>query len=415
MKKFKTLLLGTVMVCSFAMLTACGKTPEVTEDDVMDGLEEEGIITEEMDEDSYSVEIGETDLNDEEDKATVEVTLTRTEGYMKYTTDYELKFKLNADKDGWKYRDGKYEKGETKEELAKGITDEDAKNKLDSSWNSVYVEDADKSFYFGSDIKEYNITDAETDLEEKKSVVTFEATVESGYCTYNIVYDVTFGYDYGWSIKEIETTDCETEYIDGYEDEIDADTVISDLKGATADIYCMGQYIRFSETEEFTLDVKDSRREDYYTYIDGEFSLKYKGEVVKGTITVEYHFNDDDKEWQLYDIDDYEVTSYDTVLAGTWTGTHTENGATYTVVIDGTDYLENGSMKAKVTIVASAGTFEYDATAYYYPEYQEYSINHETWVTEPENSWEYDTSFYGKIEDGKLVESWGDATFTKSE
>ena len=142
MKKFKNLLLGTVMVCSFAMLTACGKTPEVTEDDVMDGLEEEGIITKEMDEDSYSVEIGETDLNDEEDKATVEVTLTRTEGYMKYTTDYELKFKLNADKDGWKYRDGKYEKGETKEELAKGITDEDAKNKLDSSWNSVYVEDA---------------------------------------------------------------------------------------------------------------------------------------------------------------------------------------------------------------------------------------------------------------------------------
>ena len=32
MKKFKTLLLGTMMVCSFAMLTACGKTPEVTED-----------------------------------------------------------------------------------------------------------------------------------------------------------------------------------------------------------------------------------------------------------------------------------------------------------------------------------------------------------------------------------------------
>lgn len=407
MKKFKALILGLTMVCAVGMFTACGEVPEVSEDDVMDALEDEGIITDEMDEESYSVEIKETELNDEKNKADVTCVFTVTQGYIKYETEYELKFKLKDDKESWKYRD-KIEAGEVKETLAKGIDEDDIEDEL--SWE--YLEIDGNYFEFGYDITDYEVTDQETDLEEKTDVLTIEGTVDSGFTTYEFTAELTFTYDWGWYLEETEVTEYETTYAEGYATDIDEDTLKEDLMDSSSYIYAEGFYYYFSDATSLDVTVTDMQRNNSYATVTADVVMEYNGVTVSATVEVEYYYYEYDKEWDYNYFNDYEVTSWDSDIFGTYTGTDA-NGTTYTLTIKN-EKQEWNYFYAEVSITNATETYSYSAyVGQYDPDDGYICVYSNEWIVEPVDSWTWMESFYGYIADGKYTEEYGDYTLTK--
>ncbi len=404
MKKFKALVLGLTMVCAVGMFAACGKVPEVTEDDVLDALEEEGIINEDMDEEDYSVEIDETDVNEDGDRADVTCTLTVTSGYMKYETEYELKFKIRDDKESWKYRD-KYEVKDTKESLAKGIDEDDIEDEL--SWESIEVDG--KYLYFEDEITDYEVTEQKTDLEEKEDVLTIEGEAECGFSEYTFTAELTFVYDYGWYLNEKEVTDYEVSYIDGYEVEFDANSIADELKDNGAYVYALGAYYYFSDADSVNITVNDTEFDGYYANVDATAELTFNGTVITTDYDIEYYFDEYDVEWSLNDYyyDEATVTSD---VFGTYTGTNSE-GETWTLTIK--DEFNDWDYYAAEISVQSPTDGNYSYTAYlsgYNAKDGEITIYSDEWIVEPSaDSWAYMESLYGYILDGKYTDDWDES------
>ena len=298
MRKFKALLLGSVMVFSLAMLTACGEVPEPTKDDVIDALVDEDMITKEFKkEGDYELKIDKVKINDDQDRATVDCTLTVQNGPMSTSTEYEVKFKIRDDKESWKTRSA--EAGEVKSELTKEITDEEIKDAL--VWESISA--SDYYITLSDDEVEYEIGKNKLNKEDNSDTVIITGTSDEGYVTVSFEVEYKFVYSGGWYASSEDVKDSSVEYAEGYEIDDIAD---EDFQAMLADdyesIYVMGYgYAADDEDVKYSdVELKEIEYSGEYSYADINFKVA-EGDVeftVESEVTLYYDL--DDEKWFFY-------------------------------------------------------------------------------------------------------------------
>ncbi len=393
MKKFKALILGSIMVFSFAMLTACGEVPEPTEDDVMDALVDEDLITKEFKkEGDYELKIDKIKINDDQDRATVDCTLTVQNGPISTSTEYEVKFKIRDDKESWKTKSA--EVGEVKTELTKEITDEEIEDAL--SWESISVED----YYISlsDDDVDYKIGKHNLDKESNSDTVVITGTSDEGYLTISFEVEFKFVYSGGWYASSENVTDSSVEYAEGYEiDEISDEDFQTMLADEYESIYVMG-YGYDADSDDVTIsEVKLDEIEynDNYSYADISFTVA-EGDVeftVDSEVTLYYDL--DEEEWEFYYFNDYEITSFTCGSQGKWTGTNDED--TVIITVEDELYEDDDYLKATVDVTTKDGV-KYSYAAYvseYEPGNLYMAIIGDEWIVEPTDTTVEMYTYYG--------------------
>lgn len=393
MKKFKALILGSIMVFSLAMLTACGEVPEPTEDDVMDALVDEDLITKEFKkEGDYELKIDKIKINDDQDRATVDCTLTVQNGPISTSTEYEVKFKIRDDKESWKTKSA--EVGEVKTELTKEITDEEIEDAL--SWESISVED----YYISlsDDDVEYKIGKHNLDKESNSDTVVITGTSDEGYLTISFEVEFKFVYSGGWYASSENVTDSSVEYAEGYEiDEISDEDFQTMLADEYESIYVMG-YGYDADSDDVTIsEVKLDEIEynDNYSYADISFTVA-EGDVeftVDSEVTLYYDL--DEEEWEFYYFNDYEITSFTCGSQGKWTGTNDED--TVIITVEDELYEDDDYLKATVDVTTKDGV-KYSYAAYvseYEPGNLYMAIIGDEWIVEPTDTTVEMYTYYG--------------------
>lgn len=419
MKKFKALLLGSVMVFALGMLTACGKVPEPTVDDVVEALVDEDVITKEQKkEGKYEVKINDIDINDDQDKATVECEFTIQDGPISKTTEYEIKFKIRDDKETWRVRSGKVEAGETKSELTEEISDDKAKELI--AWDSFEVEDE----YVSMDDENttYEIKEHKLDKEAMTDTVTVEGTAKEGYLDITFTVKYTFSYSGNWYLTTDEVTESSSEYVDGYEiTDLKTEDFATMLADDGESFWVMGYYYN-ADSEDVTISDVVLGEIEYsgsYAYADVSFVVKEADVEFVMDSEVVLYFDTETSEWAFNYFNDYSLTSFKCGAIGTWKGTNNED--TVVITIDDTLVEDDDNLSASITITTPEGvTGTYDA---YINEYEPgnlyMSIEDLDWTTEPSDTSLSKETFYGYYDETistfKGAYSWDKWSFTKQQ
>ncbi len=236
MKKMRHLLLAVVMVLMLAMLTGCG-VENPTEADVKKVLEKVGAIpTDDEDadkddedsdkddadkddekeevKDSYTVKIDKVKLNDDKDRADVDATLTIKTALVTYEEEYEIRFRLNDDKE-WNVKKSRLEDDVecVGKKLTEGIPEEELKKVLKNAYSFTFGEGKrieGSAIADSMSIKEHKLSE-----EEMEDVVTIEGTVEQDITKYSykmdvaVVYYDTYAY---WGLNTYELVSCDISY-----------------------------------------------------------------------------------------------------------------------------------------------------------------------------------------------------------
>ena len=414
MKKFKALMLGFVMLMAVGMFTACGDVPEPTEDDILDAFEDEEILTkDQIKNEEYELEIGDIEIDDDQEKATVECTLSITNGSVCYSTEFELKFKIKDDKESWKFR--KLEAGETTEKLVAGISDEDLESYL--SWSSFSI-DGDY-IYFDSSTTEYEIKEHKLDAEEKTDTITIEGTGQYGLKTYEFTLECVCQYEYGWNSPSIEVVESDSEYVEGYEHEFTEEEVMETIQEYDSYIYVMGvdYYFTDSDMKVEGVEIGEVEFDEFYCTLNADATIS-KGDIkFTKMVEISYEFDTDSKEWELNWINWWDTTSFTCSAIGTWVGTVNGNSVTLTI---SEEFLEDYTCPKVLVEGITAEGEAYSYTAYV----GSYGVGEDSvaymeiwayeWVTKVDTVWM--SSFEGYIgADGVFVPeySWDEWSFTK--
>ncbi len=419
MKKFKTLLLGSLMVMTFSILTACGKVPEPTADDVIEALVDEDVITKEQKkEGNFEVKINEVEINEDQDKATVECEFTIQDGPISKTTEYEIKFKIRDDNETWKVRKGKVEAGETKSELTEEITDEKVKELI--AYDSFSAED--EYISLSDDTTTYEIKEHSLDKEAMTDTVTVEGVATEGYRVISFTVKYTFAYSGSWYWSSDEVTESSAEFVDGYEiEELKTEDFAQMLADDGESFWIMGYYYD-ADSEDVTISDVVLGEIEYngrYAYADVTFVVKEADVELALDSEVVLYFDTDTSEWSFNYFNDYTLTSFKCGAIGTWKGTNNED--TVVITIKDTLVEDDDNLSASITITTPEGvTGTYDAYIYEYePDNLYMSIEDLEWTTEPSDTSLYKETFYGYYDETistfKGRYSWDKWSFTKEQ
>ena len=416
MKKFKGLFLGLTLLFAIGMLTACGKVPEPTERDVLKGLEKEGYISEtQVDEDVFSVQMKEVEIDDDKEGATVECVLSSDQEYVRVNTEYKIKFKIRDDKESWKVR--KVTQNETTYELINSISDTDLENRL--YWESIEIDGV--YIYFYNDSTTYTVVDHEINAEAMTDVVTLEVTGSSSYkeVKATVKYTLRYDYSYGsWYTDAVEIVDTETSYVEGYEITLAEDRVIEDIIDEKDYVYMLGCYY-YIDSDEITISnvrIGENQYNDSYMNVPVTITVSYEDVSFDVTYDLQYYFDSYDMEWEIYWLQITAYENFNSNFVGVWTGTSEDGQVTLTINDffheDYTDYLD-----VVVEITTDDGQ-TYSFSAYvnsYNPETGYIYIYDYDWIEEPTESY-YREDFYGYIDETTFESDdyWYDFTLTKS-
>ncbi len=419
MKKFKALMLGSVMVMSFSMLTACGKVPEPTVDEVIEALVDEDVISKEQKkEGKFEVKINEVEINEDQDKATVECDLTIQDGPVSKTTEYEIKFKIRDDKESWRVRKGKVEAGETKSELTEKISDDKVKELIE--YDSFTAED--QYINLNDDTTTYEIKEHKLDKKAMTDTVTIEGTSKEGYLDVTFTIKYTFSYSGNWYWTTDEVTESSSEYVDGYEiKELKSDIFAKMLSDDSESFWIMGYYYN-ADSEDVSISnvvLGEIKYEGKYAYADVTFDVKEADVEFTLDSDVVLYFDTDSSQWSFNYFNDYTLTAFKCGAIGTWKGTNDDD--TVVITINDTLVEDDDNLSASITITTPEGvTGTYDA---YINEYEPgnlyMSIEDLDWTTKPEDSSLYKETFYGYYDETittfKGAYTWDKWSFTKEQ
>lgn len=376
MKRIKVLAVSLVLIFAIGCLTACGKVEKPTKNDVIDALIDEKYLTEEeTDVERFGVSIEKNKLNGDEDRATVECVVTTPNGSLNKKTTYKVTFKLRDDK-SWKCRE--VEKVSTKEELAAGITDEDAKEIL--AYQRILA--GENNVYFSNEKTVYEIGSHETDLEAKTDKVTVTGSTETAYKTIKFEVVFTFTYSSYWNVTSSEVVSFSEDYIESYKLEPTAEQVIADLKGKDLSLTILDTRYYFTSAGVNVSDIKVEKSQlDRNTgYVPVTFTINMSD--VAATVEAKLYYYYSNSVWAFRSISEWKLVSYKCNAIGKWVGTDGDNKVTITI----TDEIYNSRyLKAEVTGVAANGD-EYKYSAYideYEPDNSYMSVQAETWVQRP--------------------------------
>lgn len=423
MRKFKALLLGLTMVSAVAMFAACGKdVKEPTEEDIIDALVDEDLITKDQAKGDYEFKIKEVEFNDDKDKVTVECTLGVENGYVLETTEYTVKFRLRDDGESWRARSASAGDKETK--LVKGIEDDDIKDLI---WYDSFTA-GDEYIYFSDDETTYEVKKHALNEKENIDVVTIEGTSEAGFKSIKFTVEYTFKYETSWNEwddQDYKVVDEKVEYVDGYEMTLTKEDIAQAYVDESEYVYVMGYYYDLYEDNGSSITdavVNEINYSDTYAYVSAD--VTFTEDDVTATVNVEltYWFDTDDKQWYIQWIDMNKVVSYTCNAVGTWNGSN-EDGTTYVLTIKDTLYVVDDEtynyLAAEVSATSPEGvTYSYYA---YIDEYEPgnmyMSVEVGNWIVEPTDTSIWAEDFSGYYTEEGVFEgaySWDDWTFTKS-
>ncbi len=418
MKKFKSLVLSLSMLCAVGIMTACGKVPEPTTDDVVEALVDEDIITKEQKkEGKFEVKINEVEINDDQDRATVECDFTIQDGPLSKTTEYEIKFKIRDDKETWRVRKGKVEAGEVKTELTEEIPDDKVKELL--TWGGFNAEG--EYISLGDSTTSYKIKSHKLDKKAMTDVVTIEGTATEGFLDVEFTVEYSFAYSSNWyQTGEVKVTESKSEFVEGYEMTELADGDFEQMLADKGKTFRVMGYRYSAESEDVSVsDVKLGEIEYNGSYSTAEVTFTIKEKDVELTIEskVVFYFDIDNKEWSISYFDEEKLTSFKCGAIGTWNGTNEEDKVVIT--INDTLLEDKSCLSASVTVTNAEGvTGTYDAYIYEYNPSDYYmAIEDGDWTVEAADSSLQKLSFYGNM-DEKLSTfkgryDWDKWSFTK--
>lgn len=354
MKKLRILILTLVFVLCLG-LAGCGKKIEApTVADVEKALKDEGYLPksekdddddkkkdkkEEADDedskdedskddekseeskDGYEIKIEKSKLNDDKDKATLDVVLVQTEGSIEKTTEFDMTFKLKDDKETWKIKS--IDKGDVEEKLSKGITEEELKKGLKYAGyqlnDDVYVsaEDVEKLSIEKNELVAAEMKDMVTvNIEGKRGIREFKASAEVE-CSY-------MSYDNSWSciVKKIVSSDVK--FADSYKFELKEDDIVAAIKAdENSTVYFLSRRVPAKEIN-FSGIKYDPVTLNGETYISVEATgaLEFKGITSTATMTLRYQYDANDG-WKLESVRTSVDDNYDVPVAGKYAGTGT--------------------------------------------------------------------------------------------
>lgn len=418
MKKIKMLGLALVMTSALAMLTACGKVPEPTEDDVVEALVDEDVLTKEQKkEKNYEVKIDKVDINDDQDRATVDCSLILSDGPISRTTEYEIKFSIRDDKESWKVRKGKVTAGDSKTELTKEISDDEIKKLFEYesfSTENDYIELNDEN-------TTYEIGKHKLDKEAMTDTVTITGTADEGYVKINFTVEYVFMYSGQWFTSDEEVVEAEEEYSEGYDlSDTKAEDIIDMLATADEDFYIMGysyklygDSVKIENAEFGDIEYRDTTAEVPLSFKLTQGNVSFKIDTV-----AHLKFDESSSEWTNEYVYDTVVSEVKADIVGTWNGSDDE-GNTYVLKINDTFKKNSTDLSAEVSIKTAAGA-SYSYTAYvsdYDIDENTIDIYGDTWISKPSDTSVNMQSFDLKIEGTSLKSewSWDSYTFTKAQ
>lgn len=419
MRKFKALMLGTVMLCAVSMFTACGKVAEPTEDEVIDALVREDVMTKDQKkEGDFKIEIEKVKINDDQDKATVDCKLQIQDGPLSKTTEYEIKFKYDEDDKEWNVRKGKTTKGEVTTELTKEIEDDKVKDLI--SWESFYAEDEYVSL--SDEDTTYEISKHKLDKKAMTDTVTITGTSKSGYLDIEFTVEYTFMYSGSWYANSENVVETSSEYVDGYEiEELSTADFGQMLYDDGESFWVMGYYYDADSDKVAISDVTLGEVEynGSYSYADVTFTVKEDDVVFTLDSEVVLWFDADSSKWEFDYFNSYTLTSFKCDAIGTWNGKNGDD--TVVITINDTLVEDDDNLSATVTITTPEGiTGTYSAYVYEYKPGDLYmSIEDIEWITEPTEGGVYREDFYGKFDETMTTfkgrYTWDDWSFTKQQ
>ena len=394
MKKLRVLVLGLLVVLCCAIFTACG-VKEPTKDDIIEALEDENIVDKDID---YELDVKDTTLNDDKDKATVECAVIIKEGSVQITNEYELKFKLRDDKKSWKLRECE-KSGDTTYKLVDGVDDKVVSEKV----SNVSFHKDGVTLSMGGTASSFEIKEHKKDDQELKDTVTLKCIGVSGHITYEMMVDVVFRYytnSKSWSYVESSVESVkEIGYEDGYEFKKEAADILNELVANNKYVYLMGKKYSFN-SEGVSLSngkVGEIKYNNNYCTANVSFDIKYAD--LTATITSEISYKYADKAWSYYSMNNSKCDKIAFSATGTWAGNDTAN--TIALEILTTSDNKSGYADAKVSYTLADGvTYSYKAYVYSYdPSSQTMQISPFEFEKSSDNATHSMTTFNGKFDE----------------
>lgn len=402
-----------------AMLTACGKVPEPEEKDVLKALEKEGYVTDtQVDDDEFSVQMNEVEIDDDKESSTVECVVSREDEFVRINTEYKIKFKIRDDKESWRVK--KVTQNETTYELINPISDESLESVL-----SGYSFEAEGSYiYFYDENTTYTVIDHELRSDEMTDVVTIEVNGRTGYknvtatIKYTLYYDY-YGYGYGyWTSQDREIIELETTYVDGYEVTLSEERVVEDLTKKNSSLYMLGCYYYLTDESVTISNVRigENEYDEYYMYVPVSITVNCENSSFDVNYKMEYYFDSYDVEWECRRSTVVEYANYNGEIIGVWSGTSDDGQVVLT--INNSFHAEKTSYLDVIVNVTTSTNEVYSYSAYVYsynPVSGALDIRGYDWIEKPTGSY-YKESFDGYCLDGVFESDdyWYDFTLTKN-